>query len=378
MAYLLCENCKKRHSKNRLAKLSKSPAECYICQGKLELLPKLCDEAFDLAKKAEWNSFIVQTTFERKLLFREEELFDSEQIEESMAIKNQANQIAIAYLAKKSKKQADSNGDIALSIDFSKNEGRATPSNLYISGHYIKKSREYCQHDWACMACRGKGCKQCNYTKEKFPSIENAFRKVFTPAFGAADTFLHASGREDVDVLSLEGGRPFVLEIIHPLRRHADLGALSKQLAENFPLEAKGLKYCQKFWIEAICTSHFDKHYRAIVEGERQLDKEDWKKLSSSFPIHIKQQTPIRVLRRRTDLIRKRTVYNMKLVSNENGKLIVDIWAEAGTYIKELIHSDGGRTNPSFSSILGMQCKCTQLDVMGIDDAFINSLRARA
>ena len=39
---------------------------------------------------------------------------------------------------------------------------------------------------------------------------------------------------------------------------------------------------------------------------------------------------------------------------------------EAGTYIKELIHSDEGRTIPSVSGVLERECKVIWLDVEGI------------
>ena len=36
---------------------------------------------------------------------------------------------------------------------------------------------------------------------------------------------------------------------------------------------------------------------------------------------------------------------------------------EAGTYVKELVHSDEGRTIPSVTSIIGAPCEVIWLDV---------------
>ena len=36
---------------------------------------------------------------------------------------------------------------------------------------------------------------------------------------------------------------------------------------------------------------------------------------------------------------------------------------EAGTYIKEFVHADEGRTVPSFTSIIGAPCEVIWLDV---------------
>jgi tRNA pseudouridine synthase 10 len=42
------------------------------------------------------------------------------------------------------------------------------------------------------------------------------------------------------------------------------------------------------------------------------------------------------------------------------------IEAESGTYIKELISGDDGRTRPSISEMIGVPCKVAELDVIEI------------
>ena len=44
------------------------------------------------------------------------------------------------------------------------------------------------------------------------------------------------------------------------------------------------------------------------------------------------------------------------------------IKTEAGTYIKELISGDNGRTKPSFAEILENPCICKELDVIAIHE----------
>jgi tRNA U54 and U55 pseudouridine synthase Pus10 len=50
----------------------------------------------------------------------------------------------------------------------------------------------------------------------------------------------------------------------------------------------------------------------------------------------------------------------------------IEVDAEAGTYIKELISGDEGRTKPSISEFLGRPIKCTQLVVSGMKDSFLD------
>jgi tRNA pseudouridine synthase 10 len=41
--------------------------------------------------------------------------------------------------------------------------------------------------------------------------------------------------------------------------------------------------------------------------------------------------------------------------------------AEAGTYIKELIHGDDGRTQPNIADILGCEAECLELDITWVE-----------
>lgn len=47
--------------------------------------------------------------------------------------------------------------------------------------------------------------------------------------------------------------------------------------------------------------------------------------------------------------------------------VILDVVTQAGTYIKELVHGEFGRTHPSISSIIGTEIDIVALDVNAID-----------
>lgn len=46
---------------------------------------------------------------------------------------------------------------------------------------------------------------------------------------------------------------------------------------------------------------------------------------------------------------------------------MIDVTTQAGTYVKELVHGEFGRTYPSFSSIIDEPIDIMALDVMAID-----------
>lgn len=341
----------------------------------MQSLPRLCQYAIDAARNTEWRNFGVQTNFERALLAREEAMFDEEPTGAGLAIKNQANRLAADFIEKKTGKKNARDADITMRLDFTNLSALAIPSSIYVFGHYLKKSREYCQHTWACTACRGRGCKKCDYKKVNYPSVEDAVCSAFLSAFEAKSCLFHACGREDIDVMMLGTGRPFVVEIKEPKKRNVAFEPIVQKIKSSSPIEILNPFFVPSFWIESVCNSHFDKHYCAIVEASRPIVQDDFKKIHSSLPLVLRQRTPVRVARRRADMVRIRHVRGISLSSLEGGKIQVLIHAEAGTYIKELINGDNGRTKPSFCSILGIECKCSQLDVVGIDDDFIKTLR---
>ena len=80
----------------------------------------------------------------------------------------------------------------------------------------------------------------------------------------------------------------------------------------------------------------------------------------------IRQRTPQRVLHRRADRTRKRGVRSIKARFISSKLFVIVVRGQAGLYIKELISGDNGRTVPSISQILGQECRCRELDVIGI------------
>ena len=92
------------------------------------------------------------------------------------------------------------------------------------------------------------------------------------------------------------------------------------------------------------------------------------KSILSLEGVKLAQRTPERVAHRRADLIRRRTVFEVHQpvieMTEENGREIeVTMRCESGTYVKETVHGDSGRTQPSIASLLKAKCEVIWLDV---------------
>ncbi len=84
--------------------------------------------------------------------------------------------------------------------------------------------------------------------------------------------------------------------------------------------------------------------------------------------VKLAQRTPERVAHRRADLIRRRTVFEVHppmIETLEDGVKVVEVTmrCESGTYVKETVHGDSGRTQPSIASLLKTKCEVEWLDV---------------
>ena len=97
------------------------------------------------------------------------------------------------------------------------------------------------------------------------------------------------------------------------------------------------------------------------------INKFALKEINDNGFLLIKQDTPVRVLHRRSPMIRDKKVYELKLEYINPHWLIVDLLSEAGMYIKEFIHGDRGRTYPNLASLTNcMSAQIIQLDVLDL------------
>ncbi len=126
------------------------------------------------------------------------------------------------------------------------------------------------------------------------------------------------------------------------------------------------LRFATKDEIQKIKSADPRKRYRVGIRVD--ADEEDMKRALSSLVGKISQRTPTRVKHRRADRVRIREVYEIKLVERKKDTWVVEVLAQSGTYIKELMHGDGGRTTPSLAEKLDKRVEVLWLDVIEILD----------
>ncbi len=256
-------------------------------------------------------------------------------------------------------------------------------NSAFVYGRYRKLERGIPQTEWPCRECHGSGrqgdtpCEHCGgegYLYDR--SVEELTAPVIEDVMGGTSTTFHGAGREDVDARMLGTGRPFVIEIDEPRRRHPDLQRLEEDInafAEG-AVEVEGLRLATHEMVERVKELPASKTYRAqvefgsAVEGSALADA-----LESISGATIEQYTPQRVDHRRASRTRTREVYDATGDLEDTHHATVEIHGAGGLYIKELISGDEGRTDPSLAGLLGVDATVTALDVLtveGEDEAF--------
>lgn len=320
-----------------------------------ELIEQLSTKISKALEGYDFSSFLVGCTFEDYLSDEGKEV-----------LRKDFQPLIVRKLEEVLGKKADyAKPEIEILINFNQDLVYFLVHSVYVKGRYKKYAKIH-QTKHYCFKCKGAGCALCNGSGVlSNESVEELIAKHVVPEFEAEGAKMHGAGREDADVRMLGNGREFVMQVISPKKRSIDLKALEAKIneCEKGKIEVLGLEFCDRDHVAKIKAKKSRKVYRAKVVCESPLDELD--ALIGKY--YVEQRTPLRVSKRRTDMIRKRSV-EIKKACVEDGFLVLELVADSGLYVKEFISGDCGRTKPSISEITGKKCECIELDVIEIMD----------
>lgn len=260
--------------------------------------------------------------------------------------------------------------DVTFEIDTRLDHVRLRVASVFVSGRYRKHDRNLPQTRWPCRLCQGLGCRRCGYQGKTYEeSVEELVAGPFLQASQATGEAFHGMGREDIDARMLGRGRPFVLELKFPKIRRFDWASLVPlvgagsggrvEIVEVVPADAgaparfKDADPEKSYVARCVAATPVD---IAALEGA----------LARLRGVALDQRTPERVSHRRADLVRARSIVDLRLVEHGGDRFAIEVRAESGTYIKEFVSGDEGRTNPSLAGTLGVPCKVEELDVVDV------------
>ncbi len=327
----------------------KKPKKCYLCGDLFPELKKKAKQIEKELKKYEYKTFLIGSRPKTNLLKKEEELWEKIGIDYCEPLRGEINRELGKLVEKLTKKHMDYKPDITIFVDFNKDKIQLSIRSLYIYGKYQKLKR---------------GIPQTKWKKKIFKtSVQEEIARPILKVIKSKDSSFHGAGREDIDARCL-GWRPFVIEILNPLKRKINIRKIQKKINKSKKVQVKGLKLVKKSIVRDVKSAMHDKVYRITVAFENPIENlKEVKKLKNTV---ILQQTPKRVLRRRSDKLRKRKVIDIKYKLLSKKKVEFTITAQAGLYIKELVTGDDSRTQPNISDMINNKVKNMKLDVIRI------------
>lgn len=345
--------------------------DCKICDGLIGEIDNFIDLSCDSISDYSLETFKIGTIVDKDILDTESEFSKIFGLNLSETIKSQLNrEIGIGVFQNLNISTRLDRPDSTIIIDTRYDTINLEIKSIFIEGKYNKYDRTIPQTYWPCSKCKGRGCRQCNNTGQLYPdSVQSLVAAPFMKATHSTENLFHGMGREDIDAAMLGSGRPFVLELRRPKVRDIDLDKMQIEIntVNKDRIRASNFKLVSRSRVAELKNTVCDKSYRVDVSVPEGLSIESLKNGAQRLKEKlVKQRTPTRVAHRRADLIRPRFVESVKVLSFEQGMVELEIKAQHGTYIRELVSGDMGRTVPSFSSLVDGACKVEVLDVLNL------------
>ncbi|XP_048208824.1 tRNA pseudouridine synthase Pus10 isoform X3 [Perognathus longimembris pacificus] len=233
---------------------------------------------------------------------------------------------------------------------------------VFLAGRYNKYSRNLPQTPWIIGGER-----------KLESSVEELISDHLLTVFKAESFNFSSSGREDVDVRTLGNGRPFAIELVNPHRVHFTSQEI-KELQQKINKSSDKIQVRDLQLVTREAIGHMKegeeektKTYSALIWTNRPIQKEDTEFLNEIKDLKIDQKTPLRVLHRRPLAVRTRVIHSMEAHYVDEHHFRLYLKTQAGTYIKEFVHGDFGRTKPNIGSLMNVTADILELDVESVD-----------
>ena len=356
-----------------------TPEECWVCENECERFEWWAEQAATAVRGYEFDTYQVGTKApplleENDRLLRADAGLDPEAGE---LLKKEYNREVGKRFGELTETTVDfKRPDVLVLCDLATDEVDVQVNSAFVYGRYRKLERDIPQTRWPCSDCHGTGmvqgdiCEGCDGSGYRYDeSVEQLTAPVVREAMDGESATFHGAGREDVDALMLDSGRPFVIEVDEPRIRRVDTEALEADINEfaDGKAEIEGLRLATHDMVERVKELDASKTYRMAVEfaepvTETQFDEA----LAGLDGATIEQETPQRVSHRRAAKTRIREVYDISGTLDDERTATIEVHGEGGLYVKELVSSDEGRTKPSLAGLLGVDATVTALDVLDV------------
>jgi tRNA pseudouridine synthase 10 len=354
---------------------SEPPEACPLCGNVFDSLELFAEAAAASLTDVGSDNFLIGTRIDQETASKEKELWAELGTENAEAIKTELNrEIGKLVFCMIDRAVDFKNPQVVACVDTQFADVTLDIAPIFIYGRYNKLSREIPQTIWPCRVCKGKGCPRCRGVGKMYvTSVQEIIGDIAVEMSSGKTHALHGMGREDIDALMLGTGRPFVLEVSEPRMRNIDLAELERRANLSDLAKFNSLSFVTREKVQWTKDLAPTKTYKIRVRADGKVNKERVNEVARSIRnLCIDQRTPVRVEHRRADLVRKREILWVEADWIDDGTFDLTLETGSGTYVKEFVSGDGGRSDPCFSGILGVQCRVETLDVLAVNDGKVD------
>jgi tRNA pseudouridine synthase 10 len=366
------------------------PEDCWVCDGAFADFADWAERAASALEGYEFDTFLVGTRVPPLVEENERLLNEIHGEENAASFSSEFNrEVGKRFGERVGATVEFEKPEVTVTLDVQHDSVEVDVHSVYFYGRYRKLERGIAQTEWGCYDCEGTGvrdgedCETCGGTGY---IVDDSVEELLAPAFldatdGKAAVF-HGAGREDVDALMLGDGRPFVMEVEKPRRREIDTDALQQDANDRADgkVEIRDLRRVSRDAVERVKSTDASKRYRAQVSFDQPVSEDELDDAVNALVGRVEQRTPERVERRRADMVRERELYDATgEIDGETSaeEATIELHTEGGTYVKELVSGDGGRTQPSLADQLGTGATVEDLDVLAVEpegeESFVKS-----
>ncbi len=245
--------------------------ECYFCGGFFENFEKELKKIERELKKYEFHTFLVGSEFPRKMIQREEKLWEENGVDLCEAIKTNLNREVGLELRKRLGKEVDFEiPDVMVIVDLVKNKTIVQASPLYVEGSYKK------------ILPRSK--------------IQKTIESNFLRKSKSEKVIFYSAGRMEENVVT-SFYKDFLVKLKAPRKRRLNLRELERKINQNKSVKVKDLGYSKKKKIEDLKSRHLVSYSVVLkfgkLDGEKKEIADSLRKLENK-KVHQELKNKIR------------------------------------------------------------------------------------
>ncbi|MGC9148082.1 MAG: hypothetical protein ACP5GI_01365 [Sulfolobales archaeon] len=320
--------------------------KCFVCGSKIKnFFEEYSERSLKILERENLKRFLIGVSVPREIIEREEEIAREFRIDSWESIKNELKREIGKRIRDRGYIPDFEDPDIIINIDIGTGAiVTSYPSALYLlrvakleKGYRLKRARD---------------------------SLENILSdklRIYEPSY----IRLHLLARDSRNYAIREPGIYTILEIHSPKRGKPSVEELKNLLKDLYPFRVDVISRVSKRDIYELSQKLTKVIYEIKIfpKGSVEIGKLEKILLENKNTLYITQMTPTRLLERVGERIRRgQVVFREYGVENNLLKIIIQI--DKYLFPEEFVTGDSGRTDPSLSSMLGIDLEIKDISII--------------